>query len=173
MTGYVETVEKALFLRRFGVPYWGLTYVFGHSDMYWYRLVEYLGRFDVVGTTVRSADKLPEHLLADEKFTSIAGQERFVTLTVGSDVVLGAAVALTAQADELATTYGDFPREALRLHFNYAPKTLNLDGWKQARLAWRRLFPTVVVIGTPSARWQRRARLLWHHPRMRRAVPRR
>ncbi|MFQ5409072.1 MAG: hypothetical protein ACE5FI_11720, partial [Anaerolineales bacterium] len=26
MTGYTDDVEKALFLRRFGVPFWGLTY---------------------------------------------------------------------------------------------------------------------------------------------------
>ena len=29
MTGYTDDVEKALFLLRFGVPYWALTYVFG------------------------------------------------------------------------------------------------------------------------------------------------
>jgi hypothetical protein len=34
MTGYTDEVEKALFLRRFGVPFWGLTYVFGHNDAY-------------------------------------------------------------------------------------------------------------------------------------------
>ncbi|MEO8395882.1 MAG: hypothetical protein ABI700_23000 [Chloroflexota bacterium] len=51
--GVTETVEKVLFLRRFGVPFWGLTYVFGRSDMYWYRVVEHLGRFDLTGTTVK------------------------------------------------------------------------------------------------------------------------
>jgi len=35
MAGEVTEVEKALFLRRFGVPFWALTYVFGHNDMYW------------------------------------------------------------------------------------------------------------------------------------------
>ena len=38
MTGYTEAVEKALFLRRFGVPFWGLAYVFGHTAPYWERL---------------------------------------------------------------------------------------------------------------------------------------
>lgn len=146
MTGYTDKVEKALFLRRFGVPFWGLTYVFGRSDMYWYRLVEHLGRFDVVGTTVKAADRLPEHLLADEKFTSLNGQEVYVATTVGSDVVLGASLALTAQTEPLEHAYGDFKREALRLKPNYAPKTLNLDGWKQSRAAWLRLFPALVII---------------------------
>ncbi|MFQ3658745.1 MAG: hypothetical protein SNJ54_07350 [Anaerolineae bacterium] len=146
MTGYTEMVEKALFLRRFGVPFWGLTYVFGRSDMYWYRLVEHLGRFDVVGTTVKAAHKLPEHLLADEKFTSLNGQEVYVATTVGSDVVLGASIALTVQTDALEQAYGDFKQEALRLHPEYRPQTVNTDGWRQTRLAWLALFPTIVVI---------------------------
>lgn len=146
MTGYTDAVEKALFLRRFGVPFWGLTYVFGRSDMYWYRLVEHLGRFDMVGTTVKAADKLPEHLLADEKFTSLNGQEVYVATTVGNDVVLGATVTLTAQTDELEAAYGEFKQEALRLSPNYTPKTLNLDGWRQTKEAWLRLFPTLIVI---------------------------
>jgi hypothetical protein len=29
--GYTDDVAKALFLRRFGVPFWGLSYVFGSS----------------------------------------------------------------------------------------------------------------------------------------------
>jgi hypothetical protein len=146
MTGYTEAVEKALFLRRFGVPFWGLTYVFGRNDMYWYRVVEHLGRFDLVGTTVKAADKLPEHLLADEKFTSLNGQEIFVATTVGNDVVLGAAVTLTVQTDDLQVAYGEFKREALRLNPTYAPKTLNLDGWRQTNWAWLALFPSLVII---------------------------
>lgn len=146
MTGYTDEVEKALFLRRFGVPFWGLTYVFGQNDMYWYRLVEHLGRFDVVGTTVKRPDKLPDHLLADEKFTSLNGQEVYVATTVGSDVVLGASITLTAQTDPLEQAYSDFKQEAQRLNPDYAPQTLNLDGWKQTKAAWLRLFPTLVII---------------------------
>jgi hypothetical protein len=146
MTGYTDEVEKALFLRRFGVPFWGLTYVFGRSDMYWYRLVEHLGRFDVVGTTVKAVDRLPEHLLADEKFTSLNGQEVYVATTVGSDVVLGASIALTVQTDSLEQAYADFKREALRLDPDYRPQTVNTDGWRQTRLAWLTLFPGIVVI---------------------------
>lgn len=37
MTGYIDEIEKALFLRRFGVPFRGLTYVFGRDDLYWDR----------------------------------------------------------------------------------------------------------------------------------------
>ena len=39
MTGYTNEVEKVLFLRRFGVPFWGMTYVFGRNDDYWYNMI--------------------------------------------------------------------------------------------------------------------------------------
>lgn len=146
MTGYTATVEKALFLRRFGVPFWGLTYVFGRSDMYWYRIVEHLGRFDLLGTTVKTAEKLPEHLLADEKFTRLNGQAVYVATTVGEDVILGATVSLSVQTAELEQAYSEFNREVLRLNPDYVPQTLNLDGWRPTKAAWLRLFPTLIVI---------------------------
>ena len=48
------------------VPFWLLTLGFGHNDMFWYRLIERLGRNSLVGTTVRDAAQLPSHLAADE-----------------------------------------------------------------------------------------------------------
>jgi len=145
-TGTTDMVEKALFLRRFGVPFWGLTYVFGRSDMYWYRIVEHLGRFDIIGTTVKQGAKLPEHLLADEKLTHALGENCCVAMTVGGDVVLGAAVALSILPDELEPAYAEFAGEARRLKADYAPKTLNLDGWQHTRAVWLKLFPTLVII---------------------------
>jgi hypothetical protein len=65
MTGQTKDVGKALFLRKFGVPFHALAYVFGNNPMYWYRLEVSLGRNSIVGTTLRQA-ALPEHLLADE-----------------------------------------------------------------------------------------------------------
>jgi len=56
MTGRTEDVEGPLFLRRFGVPYWALARVFGGDPMSWFRMECGLGRFSVVGTTVRRAD---------------------------------------------------------------------------------------------------------------------
>ena len=55
MTGTVEGLAYPLLLAAHGVPPWLLTIGFGHSDMYWYRLVERLGRNSLVGTTVRDA----------------------------------------------------------------------------------------------------------------------
>ena len=146
MTGYVADVEKALFLRRFGVPFWGLSYVFGRDDMYWQRLVAQLGRYDLVGTTVKDPDRLPEHLLADEKFTAMNGQRIFVATTVGDDVILGAATSRSAQANELTTAYDEFKTEATRLKPDYQPKTVNNDGWLPTKQAWLSLFPGIFVI---------------------------
>jgi len=36
--GMTDEIEKALFLRRFDVPFWALAYVFGRDDQFWYRL---------------------------------------------------------------------------------------------------------------------------------------
>jgi hypothetical protein len=55
MVGLSDTVEKALYLRRFGVPFDALAYVFGQDDSYWYRLYQSLGRFSIVGTTVKAS----------------------------------------------------------------------------------------------------------------------
>lgn len=144
--GYAEDVEKALFLRRFGVPFWGLTYVFGRNDMYWQRLVQHLGRYDLVGTTVKDPTRLPAHLIVDEKHMALNGERAFIAMTVGADCVLGAAVALKAAPTELTTAYGELKQEALRLEPAYAPQTVNYDGWEHTRRAWRALFPALVII---------------------------
>jgi hypothetical protein len=145
-TGYTDDVEKALFLRRFGVPYWGLTYVFGRNDMYWQRLVCHLGRYDLVGTTVKTPEALPVDLLADEKHIKLNGEKAYIATTVGNDCVLGAAVALKADTEALTDAYGHFQREAQQLNPAYQPQTVNTDGWDPTQNAWRALFPLIVLI---------------------------
>jgi hypothetical protein len=88
--GYSEDVVKALFLRRFGVPYWGLTYVFGLDDMYWQRLVCLFGRNAIVGTTLKDAKHLPDYVLADEKHTRMNGEKAYIVTTVAAGCILGA-----------------------------------------------------------------------------------
>jgi hypothetical protein len=146
MTGATDEVEKALFLRRFGVPFWGLTYVFGHDDQYWYRLAAHFGRYDLVQTTVKDPARLPEHLLADEKHVHFNGETVYLATTVGADCVLGVSVALKADEAELTTAYGVFQQEAQQLRPAYTPTTVNTDGWAATKLAWQTLFPTVVLI---------------------------
>jgi hypothetical protein len=144
--GDAQTIEKALFLRRFGVPYWGLSYVFGRNDMYWQRLENQLGRYDVVGTTVRVAEKLPKDVLADEKHVKLNGDKAYVATTVGGDCVLGVALALKADTPALTAAYAQFRAEAQRLAPTYQPQTVNTDGWDATQQAWRTLFPRIVIL---------------------------
>jgi hypothetical protein len=126
MTGYTDEVEKALFLRRFGVPYWGLTYVFGRNDDYWYNMTCRLGRYEIVGTVVKDPDRLPIDLLADEKHVRFNGEKGYIATTVGADCVLGASLALAADEEVLTEAYGYFKDKAQRVNPNYQPKTVNI-----------------------------------------------
>jgi hypothetical protein len=147
LTATVEEVEKPLFLHlKFGVPFWALSYVFGRDDSYWYRLSQQLGRPSLVGSTIKHADKLPEHLLADEKHTRLLKNKAYVACTVAEECVLGASIALSASEKELAEAYCDFKEEACELDPDYQPKTVNTDGWLATQAAWQTLFPGVVII---------------------------
>jgi hypothetical protein len=146
MTGTVDELAYPLLLAAHGVPPWLLTLGFGHHDMYWYRLIERLGRNSLVGSTVRDAPRLPEHLAADEHHVDWAGEKGYVATTVGGGCILG--VALTDMADDahLEAAYGNFAAEARDIAPEYAPKTVNTDGWAATRNAFRALFGTISVI---------------------------
>jgi hypothetical protein len=88
MTGFVNDVEKGLFLRKFDVPFWALASVFGKNAMYWFRMEQSLGRNIIVGTTVKNPEYLPKHIAADKnthgfweiKFTWLQHQVTDVSL---------------------------------------------------------------------------------------------
>ncbi len=144
--GLTDDIEKALFLRRFDVPFWALTYVFGHNDQYWYRLENHFGCYNLVQTVVKDPEKLPKHLLADEKITWLNSEEVVVATTVGDDCVLGASVALGIDTPHLTEAYQHFKDEALQLNPEYQPKTVNTDGWEATQKAWRSLFPLIIIL---------------------------
>jgi len=146
MTGYTDDVEKPMFLRKFSVPFWALTYVFGKNDSYWYRLASHFGRYDIVQTTVKDANRLPEDWLADEKHTYFNGDKAYIAITAALDCILGASISLTADNEGLAEAYGHFQQEILHLKPDYEPKTVNTDGWTATQNAWLSLFPTVTII---------------------------
>ena len=145
MVGWTDDVEKPLFLRRFGVPFWALARVFGKDPMYWYRLEVGLGRNSLVGTTVRRAD-LPQDLVADEHHQTRDGQKVFIATVVAQGCCLGASVVDTSDEIGLTKGYGTFQRETRDVDPDYAPRTVNTDGWQATRLAWLALFPLVVVL---------------------------
>ena len=114
--------------------------------MYWYRLERSLGRFSLVGTTVSAAERLPHHLAADEKHTTLAGEKVYLAATAGGGCCLGMALAETAGNDDLREAYGVFREEAQHLDPQYRPETVNTDGWQATQAAWRSLFHKVTLI---------------------------
>ncbi len=146
MTGRVAEVEKAVFLMRFHVPCWALAYVVGRDAMYWYRLEQGLGRFSVVGTTVKQPERLPQDLVADEKHSRLAGEKIYIATTAAEGCILGASVTDSASELALSQAYGKFAEEAKALNPDYAPETLNTDGWAATQGAWKRLFPSITLV---------------------------
>ncbi|MBO0719797.1 MAG: hypothetical protein J2P41_03190 [Blastocatellia bacterium] len=144
--GRTDEMEKALFLLLYGVPFSGLAYVFGRDASYWQRAFLQLGRPSLVGTTVKDPEKLPTHVVADEKVTWLNGQEVYVTTTAAAGCVLGAGLALVTTTEAFEAGYGEFKKEARELSKTYAPETVCTDGYKSTRLAWQQLFPQVALI---------------------------
>jgi hypothetical protein len=146
MAGVADDLAYPLPLAAHGVPAWLLKEGFGHSEMYWHRLVERLGRTSVVGATVRDPSRLPAHLAADEHHVDWAGRKGCVATTVGGGCILGAALTSAADDDHLREAYAVFAAEARDVEPTSAPETVNADGWAAARNAFLALFPTVAVI---------------------------
>jgi len=146
MRGRVEDVEHALLLRSYGVPYSVLTHIFGHDDMYWYRLETSLGLNSIVGTTVKKEDKLPTDLLADEKHTTMNGEKTYLATTVAQGCVFGAAVCTGASTEDLIEGYGVYAQEAQNVSPEYQANSYNTDGYVPTGNALKTIFETVVII---------------------------
>jgi hypothetical protein len=146
MTGRTQDVDDALFLMRFHVPCWAIAHVFGRDAMYWYRLEQGLSRFSVVGTTVKHPERLPKDLVADETQSWLKGERVYIATTAAQDCILGASVALSASQAALEKAYGVFASEAQALDAEYAPETVNTDGWQATQGAWKALFTHITVI---------------------------
>ncbi len=123
-----------------------LAYVFGRNAMYWYRIYLSLGRASIVGTTIKDPQKLPPHLVADEKHTWLGGNRVYLPTTVAKGCFLGVSFTESASAEALSKGYGEFHLLARFLNPNYAPITVNTDAWDGTRQAWLNLFPTVTLV---------------------------
>ena len=146
MRGTVDEVEFPLFLRRFGVPYWALTKLFGRNNMYWYQLECCFGNFSLVGTTLKQPDQLPEHVLADEKHTHFNGQKAYIAMTGAYDCLFSIGASLAADTQALTLAYQAFQTETQLINPTYFPKTVNLDGWAATQNAWYSLFPNTTPV---------------------------
>jgi len=146
MIAKTDEIEKALYLRGFGVPFEALAYVFGRDPMYYYRAFIAMGKVNLVSTTVKSQKSLPKHLLADEKHTWISGEKLFAATTVGEGCMLGVGISNDASTSGLTSAYEDFKLEAQTLDPTYSPLTVNTDGWLPTIQSWLTLFPFITPI---------------------------
>ncbi len=95
--------SNALSLRKFDVPFWAIAQIYGETVMYWwYRLHNALGRFSLVGTTIKDPLLLPENIAADEKHTKRLGKKVHVVTVVADECILSAGVWKQDQACILA-----------------------------------------------------------------------
>lgn len=146
MVARTDDIEKAIYLRQWGVPFEALAHVFGRDAMFWYRAWLSLGRTNLVGATVKSASVMPQDLIADEKITWIKGREVAVATTVGVGCFLGVAVVEKDDTEGLLAGYGEFASEARCVLADYQPRSVCTDGWKATREAWRKLFPHITLV---------------------------
>jgi hypothetical protein len=146
MIGRTDEIEKALYLRQWGVPFDALAYVFGRDAMFWYRAWLAFGRPSLVGTTVKEPQKAPRDLVADEKLTRVAKQQVYVPTTVGGGCFLGVSVVEAADTVTLERGYGEFAKEAKALMPEYQARSVCTDGWEATRQAWRQLFPKITLV---------------------------
>jgi hypothetical protein len=145
MTCKTALAEHILFLQKWA-PAWALAHVFELDVMTIHRLSQHMGRYNLVGTTVKQAELLPRDLGADEKFSAISGERVYLATTVGDNCFLGASVCVGAGEENLTEAYRHFQHEVQQVQPDYAPDTVNTDGWQATMKAWRTLFPTICVI---------------------------
>ncbi|MBX7218543.1 MAG: hypothetical protein K1Y36_01215 [Blastocatellia bacterium] len=146
LIGRTDEVEKGLRLCQQGVSFETIVAVCGRNAPFWYRAYVSLGRVSPVGTTVKDPQRLPHHLVADEKHTWLLGEPVFVPTLAAQGVVLGVSMTEAADTEALVSGYGDFKAEARELDPAYTPHTINTDGWEATQAALTRLFPATTLI---------------------------
>ena len=143
MIGRTDAVEKALYLRQWGVPLDSLADVFGRDALCWYRAWLAFGRPSLVGTTVKNPHKVPRDLVADEQLAQVAKPQVYVPTTVGGGCFLGGSVVEAADTVTVERGDGACAKEAKALMPAYQARSVCTDGWEATRQAWRRLFPKI------------------------------
>jgi hypothetical protein len=53
---------------------------------------------------------------------------------------------MSENTEGLQAAYGVFEEEAKDCQSDYTAQTVNLDGWKATNAAWKKLFPSIVII---------------------------
>ena len=68
--------------------------------------------------------------MAEEKHSWLQGERVYIATTAAHDGILGASVALSASQAALEKASGVFASAAQALDAEYAPETVNTDGWQ-------------------------------------------
>ena len=69
-----------------------------------------------------------------------------MAITAGAGCVLGVALTDSADEEHLTEAYGLFAAESRDVKPEYAPQTVNTDGWSATHNAFRALFSTIVPV---------------------------
>jgi hypothetical protein len=70
----------------------------------------------------------------------------YVATTVAVGCFLGVGLSETADVQGLTAAYGEFQQEAVALKPDYAPDSVNTDGWESTQVAWKNLFPGITLM---------------------------
>ena len=84
--------------------------------------------------------------MADAKHSWLKGKRVYIATTAAQDCILGASVAPSASQGDLEKASGVFASEAQVVDADYAPQTVNTDGWQATQGAWKALFTHITVI---------------------------
>ena len=73
-------------------------------------------------------------------------EAEYIPTTVAQECILGAEVVQSAGETDLKAGYQVFRDEAQTLQADYAPDTVNTDGWDPTQNAWKALFPLITIL---------------------------
>ena len=134
-SGKTSDCKHGLLLLSRGTSLDSVVSYYGENQVKWLNRLHHLGRFSLVGSSVKDTNLLPKDLTSDEKITFWNGKEIYVCITTGNNCILGADISHTEDEAGLRESYQVFKSEALNLLPTYQPNSVNTDGWAATRKA--------------------------------------
>jgi hypothetical protein len=145
-SGTTTNCKNGLLLLLRGTSLDSVVNCYGENQEKWLNRLHQIGRFSIVGTSVKNGDLLPKDLTSDEKITFWNGQEVYGCITTGNNCILGADLSLTEDEQGLKQSYQVFKEEAPNILPTYEPNSVNTDGWASTRKAWKSLFDNITLV---------------------------
>lgn len=96
--------------------------------------------------TIKSANKLSTHIVANEKHTRLLGNKTYIATTAANNCILGACVSEIASEKQLTKAYGILKEEVESVIPAYKPETVSTDEWLPTQNSWKILFPQITLI---------------------------